>query len=259
MYSILHNILEDKEGGRIFTCFSVWHFFYIFLAIGLIAVLIHIFNNKEQSVKERVLRTVIAIPFGLYMADFFLMPLAYGQIDIDKLPFHACTALCVLCFMSNHDRILRKYRIHFALFGLLSNLMYLIYPAGVMAYEINALSYRVIQTLLFHSIMVVYCLLALVFDEEGLNIRKCYRDPIIIGGMSLWAMIGNTLYSGAAEGYSRDFNWFFVKADPFGIFSESIAPYIMPWLNVIVFFALEMLIYLVFAGINKVSRRAVAA
>jgi hypothetical protein len=69
--------------------------------------------------------------------------------------------------------------------------------------------------------------------------------------MTVWAMIGNALYSGEADGYSHDFNWFFVKADPLAIFPEDIALYICPWLNILVFFAVEMVVFAVFALINK--------
>ena len=61
--------------------------------------------------------------------------------------------------------------------------------------------------------------------------------------MTLWAMIGNYVYNGEAEGYSHFFNWFFVVRDPFYIIPESIAPWIMPILNIGIFFGVEMLFY----------------
>jgi hypothetical protein len=228
---------------------------YIFLAVAAVTAVILLLRKKEQRKRDKTLKILSGIPFGLYMADFFLMPFAYGEIDVDKLPFHACTAMGIMCFLSNRHSRLLKYRWHFALLGLFAGLSYLAYPAGVMAYEITPLSYRVIQTMLFHGAMVVYTVLALVLDENRPKLKYCYRDLVILGIMTAWAWLGNTLYSGAADGYDRDFNWFFVKADPFGLFSPEIAPYVMPALNIVAFFAVDILIYLAFAAVEKAGKR----
>ena len=44
MYSLLHNLLADRKGGKIFTLFGAWHFFYIALAVLAIVVL-----DQEKS------------------------------------------------------------------------------------------------------------------------------------------------------------------------------------------------------------------
>ena len=100
MYNFLQNLLSDKKGGEIFTLFSGWHYFYIALTVVAIVAVFICFKNKDIKFQGRASRTFINIAFGIYIADFFLMPLAYGEIDIEKLPFHACTAMCVLCFLS---------------------------------------------------------------------------------------------------------------------------------------------------------------
>ncbi len=245
MYSFLHNLLADRKGGEIFKLFSAWHFFYIGITIASIVSLLIVFKKKDMAAKGKLMRHLIGAAFGLYMLDFFLMPLSYGEIDIEKLPFHACTAMCVMCFLSYHIPALEKYRTSFAMLGFISNFVYLIYPAGVMWHAVHPLSYRVIQTLIFHSVMTVYGFLTLVYEKERINIRKCYRGLLVIIGMTLWAMLGNYTYNGTSEGYSHFFNWFFVVRDPFYLFPESIASVIMPLLNIVLFFALEMIIYVV--------------
>ena len=182
------------------------------------------------------------------------MPLAYGEIDIEKLPFHICTAMCVACFLSNHIESLKPLRVHFALLGFISNLVYLIYPAGVMWHATHPISYRVVQTLIFHGIMSVYGLLTLVYDGKELSFKTCYRDLAIILGMTVWALVGNLLYNGDAGEYSHFFNWFFVIRDPFYILPANIAPFIMPFVNIGLFFGVEMLIYLI---IKKTKRENV--
>ena len=243
MYTFLHELLSDKKGGIIFELFGFWHFFYIILTAITVALVLCLCKNKDDGFKKKVARFFGDISFGLYVADFFLMPLAYGEIDIEKLPFHACTAMCVMCFLSYRIKFLEKYRASFVLLGFISNLVYLIYPAGVMWHAVHPLSYRVVQTLLFHSIMTVYGFLTLVFEAETISVRKCCRDLTVTVCMTLWALAGNYAYNNE----SRFYNWFFVVRDPFYAIPEKIAPFVMPFLNVALFFTVEMIIQLIIA------------
>lgn len=256
-YPILHNFLKEQATDKPFTAFSIYHIIYIAIVVLLPILTILLFRKKEQAVKEKVIKTFAAIPFALYMLDFMIMPFSYGYIDADKLPFHSCTLLSILIFVACNGKFLRKFRVNFAMIAIFSDLMYVAYPSGVI--DGNPLSYRVNQTLLFHSLMIVSGIIILAFDEEGPRFKKCYRDPIILTCMSIWALIGNALYSteSACEccGYNRSFNWFFVKADPLGIFSEPTSHYIMPWLNIIVFFILGLIIYGIFALIRHSKKK----
>lgn len=255
MYNTLHNILSDKTGGDVFDCFSPWHFFYIFITIAAIAISLYVTRNKGQATKEKLLKVLIGSVFALYILDFFLMPFAYGQIYVDKLPFHSCTSMCIMCFASRNCNFLKKYRLNFAMLGFLSNLAYLCYPAGIMWFQIHPLSYRVIQTLVFHALMTVYCLLALLLDEEQPKIKQWYRNLIILCSLTVWAMLGNGFYTGSNEdiGYYESPNWFFVKQDPFYALPADIAPYIAPWLNIAAFLAAEILLCLAIAQIRKLK------
>ncbi len=242
MYAILHELLKDRKGGEIFALFGGWHWFYILLTAAVIAGVWVVEKKKFGGLRERTVRFFADLAFALYMADVFLMPLAYGEIDVEKLPFHACTAMCVLCFLSYRVEFLKKYRMSFVLLGLISNVVYLVYPAGVMWHAVHPLSYRVIQTLCFHSVMSVYGILSLIREHKQMDIQKCPRDLAVVVAMTAWALIGNYAYNGSSEGYEHFFNWFFVVRDPFYLFPESIAPLIMPFLNIGIFFALETII-----------------
>ena len=254
MYSFWHELLSDKKGGEIFTLFSGWHFFYIAMTLATVVVLILLLKNNVDQRKVAAPRMLIALAFGLYIADFFLMPLAYEQIDIEKLPFHACTAMCVMCFLSYRCKFLAKYRVSLVCLGLISNLVYLIYPAGVMWHAVHPLSYRVIQTLLFHSVMTVYGVLALAYEPKETVAPKGYRDLVVIICMTLWAMLGNYTYNGTAEGYDHFFNWFFVVRDPFNAINASIAPYVMPLLNVLLFYTAMSALRFAVAACKKAAR-----
>ena len=255
VYEILNELLSDHKGGVTFACFDVWHLCWIgvfFLSTVFSYVRL---KDKSEEAKQKVLTTCINLAFGLYIADFFLMPFAFGKIEIEKLPFHICTAMCVMCFLSRHTAFFSKFRVQFAVYGLISNFVYLIYPAGVMWQQVHPLSYRVTQTLVFHGVMTVYGVLALMFDDDQWTPRKWYKDLSVIVAMTLWAMLGNYLYNGEVGAYSHFFNWFFVVRDPFYLIPEDVAPLIMPLLNVGLSFGVNMLIRWTCASIRAQIRK----
>lgn len=254
MYSVLHELLEDKKGGEIFTLFSFWHFLYILLT--LMALIFLFLRCRNKGSREKAARVLIHTAFVMYILDIFLMPLAYGEIDIEKLPFHACTAMCVMSFLSWHIPALKKYRSAFAMLGFLTNLVYLIYPAGVMWHGVHPLSYRVIQTLLFHSVMTVYGGLALAADWDDLGIGQWRKGLTVLVCMTLWALLGNYAYNGESEGYSHFFNWFFVVRDPFYLLPEKVAPFVMPLINIVLFFMVETVLYAIMSLIKRTEKSA---
>lgn len=255
LYDLLHKLLEDHKGGTVFECFSIWHFIYMFLIFGGTILTIVLLKNKPQTIKNKAINLTITTAFILYMADFFLMPFAYGEIDIDKLPFHACTAMCILSFASRHSKTLSKFTLQFALIGLISNLIYTVYPDGVAAHQIHPLSYRAVQTLLFHGFMTSYGILTLALDDIKIQWKKCYRELILLVILAAWALLGNYFYSGEHGNYLHNFNWFFVKRDPFGLFEESLSRYIMPFITIASFFAIDLVIYAVYFGIKKLGTK----
>ena len=251
MYAVLHDLLSDRKGGEIFVLFRSWHFFYIILTLAVIVITFLLMRKKPEEKRERAATWFIDLAFALYIMDFFLMPFAYEEIDIEKLPFHICTAMCVMCFISRHNRKLYPYHRNFALLGFLSNFVYLIYPAGVMWHAVHPVSYRVIQTLSFHGIMTAYGFLTIALEKDALSWKTCYRELIVLIGMTLWAILGNLLYRGSAGSYSHDFNWFFVESDPFNLFDPGMAPFFMPVINIVLFFAVEMVIYAIYFAVRK--------
>ena len=246
MYNILSEILSDKTGGVVFECFSIWHFLYLAVIFGIIVAVVLILKDKSDKAKRRAADIAVGIALGLYALDFFLMPFAYGEIHIEKLPFHVCTAMCVMCFLSRRVKFLEKYKGQLALLGFLSNLIYVLYPAGVEWCQTHPFSYRAAQTIIFHGAMTAYGVFVLSFGEVKLNWKKCHKELVVIGGMTLWALIGNALYDGNTANYYHDANWFFLQRDPLSLFPASISPYIMPFVVIVSMFAAEMVIYSVY-------------
>ena len=255
MYSQLHELFKDQVGGTVFTCFSIWHFLYMAIIFGSIVATVCFLRNKSEKAKTRAADIAISIAFGLYMADFFLMPLAHGVIDVEKLPFHACTLMCIMNFWSRNNNFLGRFKTQFALIGLISNIIYVLYPAGVMWYGIHPLSYRAWQTILFHGAMTAYGIFVLVFGEVKLQWKKCYKELILLLVMVVWALIGNTVYSGQWPNYYVSYNWFFVKMDPFGILPANIAPYLAPLIIVSALFFSNLVIYAIYFGIKKLYNK----
>lgn len=255
MYSAFHELLADRKGGATFTCFGVWHLLYLLVIGGAIAGVVILLRRKGENARERTIRGTIALAFGLYVADFFLMPFAYGEIDVEKLPFHVCTAMCVMSFWSRHWAPLSKYTGTFARLGLISNLIYVIYPAGVGWYAIHPLSYRVWQTLLFHGIMTAYGLLVLIYEPPSRPQKRGWRREILICALVvLWALLGNTLYNGAWEDTTRLYNWSFVVRDPFYLLPANVAPFVMPFVMLLLLFGLDMLMCALCRGAARLSK-----
>lgn len=246
MYSILHQLLSDKENGDIFNVFGPWHFVYVGLTVLMISFALLLCRNKTRKVKRKTAAYFVDVAFGLYILDFFLMPFAYGEIDIEKLPFHACTAMCVMSFLSCRVLALKKFRVSFATMGLISNLAYLVFPAGVMWHSVHPLSYRVIQTLIFHSMMIVYGVMTLWYEDDGMLRNHWKTDLSVTVGMTAWALLGSYAYSGTAGDYSRTINWFFVLRDPFNWLPEPASRFVMPFLLIVLFFSAECILHLLF-------------
>jgi len=99
--------------------------------------------------------------------------------------------------------------------------------------------------LLFHGAMTGYGLLVLLFEADK---REWKKDLIVLSAMTVWALLGNTLYNGQAWGKKQFFNWFFMVRDPFYILPKSIAPIIMPFLNVALFMVVEWVVYIICLG-----------
>lgn len=256
MYPIIHDLLADRKGGEIFVLFGGWHFFYMLAAVTIVVcVLLRTQRGDDSFAHEVVMKKEGAflcdLGFYLYIADFFLMPFAYEEIDIEKLPFHVCTAMCVMCFISRRSENLRPYHGSFALLGFVSNLVYLIYPAGVMWHAVHPLSYRVIQTLAFHAIMTAGCTITILSEEFRPGFANFRKHAEIVFYMTLWAVIGNLLYYGSAGKYDNDFNWFFVTADPFGLIDRSWGVLIMPFVTMGAFVLAEAAVCLVFMFVRR--------
>jgi len=109
--------------------------------------------------------------------------------------------------------------------------------------KLHPLSYRVVQTLVFHGVMMIYGLIVLVYERQEFTWKKIYKDFGVIVFMTAWARLGNALYNNS----EKEYNWFYVLQDPFGMFPKDIAPYISPFLNIAIFFSVALVVYWIFS------------
>ena len=251
MHELLINLLADRTGEGKFTCFGAFHLSLIGLFLAIAGLQWFWLRRKEAACREKIIAFWGDLAFGLYVLDLFMMPLAYGEIQIEKLPFHICTAMCVMCFLSRRWKPLKGLRVHLAVYALISNFVYLWYPAGIMWKGVLPLTYRALQTLIFHGVMMIYGFLSVCYAPLPEK-RSLKAELGVIGAMAVWAMLGNWLYNGDYGTQTWFFNWFFVVRDPFSLFPENISPFIMPWLNVVLFFAVSALIWW---GMMRLRRR----
>ena len=138
--------------------------------------------------------------------------------------------------------------------GLIGALTYLSYPAGVS--EAEGYSYRIVQTVLYHGLMLAQGVFAIAFKDLELGKKTLKYDCIAVLCLVVWAFLGNNLYSGVltevcecVEGcthvinvYEHDFNWFFVKHDALYVISDEIDIYFAPFVMLGIIFALSAFI-----------------
>ena len=249
MYDFMNQLLSDKRDGYIFQCFDIWHISFLLIMIGAIVAAYFLVKDKSDIVKKKLLDCIANVAFGLYIADIFFMPFAFEEIHIEKLPFHACTITCILCFLSRHNDFFGKFKKTFAIIGFVSNLSFVVYPAGVMWAQVHPLSYRSVQTLVFHGVMVAYGFLTFVFDKDIVfDWKKIFKhDLVILALMIGWALIGSYSYSGFYAGYEHWYNWFFVRTDPFSILPPTVAPFV----TLLAFLLADVVIHLIYFAIKK--------
>ena len=139
-----------------------------------------------------------------------------------------------MSLLSRKTKIFSKFKTSFTLMEMVGALLYLVYPAGVK--EADGYSYRIVQTVLYHGLMIAHGVFAICFNDLDLRRKTLKYDLIAITSLAVIAVIANNIYSGVIEVnctcqegclevikvYNFDFNWFFVKHDPLYIISDEI-------------------------------------
>lgn len=220
MRDFLINIFQTPENSSIdITLFSVWHILYVALILAATACVVLLFQTKSEGAKKRLFTVLALLPIGLYAADYLIMPLAYGAIDIDKLPFHFCTLLSILILPVQFGHSFSFWKEPIAVLCIVTPLMYLCYP-GTAIGDISPFCYRVIQTFLYHGCVFLYGVAVVVLGESKLAWCRVWRSAVLIALILCWAALGNAAYS--TEDHLYD--WGFVAGHTFPFIPKVLMP-----------------------------------
>ena len=232
------------------TPFSVAHLVYMFLIFGGITLAWYLLRDKDDSKKEKALRFLSYALVISYLSDFFVHDFVYGGMNMDKLPFHICTALCPLSAIAQFNRKGHKILEPMAVLATLAPMMYICYPASVGDGE--PWCYQAVQTMFFHGVLLAWGVLNLALGKVRLNWKNCWKCAVVLVCITLWAKLGNVLL---------EHNWFFLNEDALyiGLVSGGVIPkWSLMIINPIVFFLAVLLVYAIAYPLQKKIRERAA-
>ena len=243
--------MSHFDTGIKITAFSIPHFVYIFLIFGGIFLTWWCNRRKSPEQKDKVLRFLAYALMFSYLSDFFFHDFVYGGMNMDKLPFHVCTALCPLVaiaqFNTKGDRIIEPVTV----LAVLGPLMYLCYPASVGDGE--PWCYQAVQTMFFHGVLLAWGVLNLSLGKVKLDWKKFWKFSVMLVAMTLWAKLGNILL---------EHNWFFLNEDALyiGLVSGGVIPkWSLMIINPVVFSLAGAAVYVVVRPLQKKAEQESAA
>ena len=205
MRDFIHWIFSENTINLEINLYDPWHFLYLFIVFGGSIFLAIKLRNKSKDVKIKTIKTFAYLTIGLYIVDFFLMPLSdsYNGISTNKLPFHICTLMGVLLPFVEFNTKLSKFKPTIVILSIVSTCIWMIYPGSALGGR-PPFCYQVFQTFIYHGVLFTWGLLNLAFKEVVIDIKQSWKEFIAILLIFIWASIGNAIYEG-------DQNWFFVQ------------------------------------------------
>jgi hypothetical protein len=222
-----------------------WHFLYLFVIFGAAIVLSLVFRRKSAAGKSRILRLFAYLTIGLYIADFFIMPLSdsYGHIGIDKLPYHICTLMSIMAAFVQFNPRLKSIKTPVVTLAITSSLMWMCYPGSALGGQ-PPFCYRTFQTFMFHGLLFIWAVLNLSLGEVRLRLRDIWKEFAGILIIFVWASFGNAVYPGEQ-------NWFFIH----GVLFDFVPLELMPISVIASVFLACLVIYGAYFAIGAIAER----
>ena len=198
--------------------FDVWHFLYLFIIFGTAFLTTFLMRRRSDVAKDRVLRIFAYLTIGLYIADFFIMPLSdsYSGISVYKLPFNVCTLMAVMVPFVQFNKKLEFIRPAIVTISMASSLMWMFYPGSALGGQ-PPFSYIIFQTFMYHGLLFCWGFLSVSLGRVRLSIGRIWREGCVILFILGWAAFGNAVYPGQQ-------NWFFIESSIFPFLPDSIMP-----------------------------------
>ncbi len=224
--------------------FDVWHISFLAVTFGGTALLAFLFLHKPKAVKEKVLKLMAYLTIGLYVADFFIMPLSdsYDGISAYKLPFNICTIMAVLVPFVQFNPRFHRIKSAVCTLSVASSLMWMCYPGTALGGQ-PPFCYIILQTFFYHSFLFCWGVLNMAYGEVVLDFRKIWKELCGILMILMWAWFGNTVYD---AGY----NWFFIETSIFPFLTDEI----MPFMVVFCVFGTCFVVYCAYYAIRGIAR-----
>ena len=217
------------------TAFSLSHIVYMLLIGGAIVGGYFLLRNKSEEGKIKAMRVLVYALALSYLSDFFVHDFVYGELNMDKLPFHICVVLCPLSAIAQFNKNGKKILEQTVTLACLAPLMYLCYPASIGDGE--PWCYQAVQTMFFHGVLLAWGILNIALGIVKPDLKNCWKSAIMLVGITLWSKLGNILL---------EHNWFFLEEDSFyiGLVEMGIIPqWLLMIINPVVFFAAVLGVY----------------
>ncbi len=232
---------EDLFGVEI-DLFSVYHILYFLFILGATLGAAFYLRKKSSECNLRVIRWLAGLSLFLYLADFFVMPLYLGEMEVDKLPFHICTAAVILAAAVTFVPSCYRFRTPVTVLALVGPLMYLVYPGSALG-GVSPFSYRVVETFLFHGMLFAFGVLSLTSGLVRLELKKIWQEAVLLCIIAAWASWGNWLYSTEEHHY----DWFFLTGSTFPFVPKFLMPFVAIAAVLLVMLAIYGIYYAVLA------------
>lgn len=239
--------MSHFDTGITITPFSPAHIVYLVLIFGGIVGAWFLLRKKSAEAKQKALRFLGYALVISYLSDFFVHEFVYGEMNIDKLPFHICTALCPLMAIAQFNRKGDKILEPVAVLSVLAPMMYLCYPASIGDGE--PWCYQAVQTMFYHGTLMAWGILSIALGVVKPDIRKIWKSGVLLIGITLWAKLGNILL---------EHNWFFLEEDAFYIGlveNGTIDKWVLMVVNPVVFFLAVLAVYGVCYAVHRMTKK----
>ncbi|MBE7076098.1 MAG: hypothetical protein E7375_03450 [Clostridiales bacterium] len=237
-------LFSENNSKMEITLFSIWHIFYLVLIIGGSVLIACLLKNKSQKAKDITLKIFAYLTIGLYVADFFIMPLSdsYNGISAYKLPFNICTMMAILVPFAQFNKKFAPIKSAIVTLSLASSLMWMVYPGSALGGQ-PPFSYIIFQTFMYHGFLFAWGFLSLALGSVKLEMKKIWKELIAILLMLAWAAFGNAVF--------QQYDWFFITGSTF--------PFIPKWLMPIVVvasvFGVCLVVYGLYYATKTVARK----
>ncbi len=210
-------LLSENHSKFEIDLFDVWHFLYLGVVFGGVILLAFLWRHKSAESKDRLLQVMAYLTIGLYVLDFFCMPLSdsYSGISQDKLPFHICTLMGVFVPFVQFNPRFAPIKKAVVVLAVTSSLMWMCYPGSALG-EIPPFCYKVFQTFMFHGVLFAWGVLHLALDVIRLRWRTIWHEFVGVLVILAWASLGNAIY--------EDQNWFFIESSIFPFLKDEVMP-----------------------------------